>query len=175
MRWVTFFSQTGTEILNLSKELNIVPDIIITNNSIENINTEYKNKKLFERLVFVSKKPSSSDYNNLLKINDTVTLHGWLRIVPEDICNTYSIYNLHPAPLTTYPFLKGKDPQKRTIELDLEYGGSTIHKCSPVLDSGEILLENLVDLKNRNNDEKNKLIYKSSFELWKAFLKARFC
>lgn len=175
MRWVTFFSQTGTEILNLSKELNLIPDVIVTNNSIENINIEYRDKSFFNRLVFLNKKPNSLDYTNLLKTEDIVTLHGWLRIVPEDICSKYNIYNLHPAPLTTYPFLKGKDPQKRIIELNLDCGGSTIHKCTPVLDSGEILLENLVDLKNKNNDEKIKLIYKSSFELWKVFLKARFC
>ena len=32
MRWVAFFSQTGGEIINLSRELKNSPDVIITNN-----------------------------------------------------------------------------------------------------------------------------------------------
>ena len=32
MRWVTLFSQSGSEIYNLSLELGRLPDIILTNN-----------------------------------------------------------------------------------------------------------------------------------------------
>lgn len=173
MRWVTFFSQTGTEIYNLSKELNKQPDVIITNNNdINAINLKLINE-LTSRFIFLDKKPKVEDYRKYLLKDDLVTLHGWLRIVPEEICKDYNIYNLHPAPLTTYPFLKGKDPQNRTIEMNLEYGGSTIHICSPELDSGEIITENKVYIANSSEDEKREKIYKSSFELWKTFLTER--
>ena len=31
MKWVAFFSQTGTEIVNISKKINRYPDLIVTN------------------------------------------------------------------------------------------------------------------------------------------------
>ena len=35
--WVTFFSQTGSEIYKISKKLGRVPDIIVTNKSKDKI------------------------------------------------------------------------------------------------------------------------------------------
>jgi folate-dependent phosphoribosylglycinamide formyltransferase PurN len=172
LRWVVFFSQTGSEICNLINALDVIPDIIVTNNVFENINLKLLDTPLRERLVFLEKKPTIQDYRNVLKCNDLITLHGWLRIVPAEVCNDFNIYNLHPAPLSRYPHLKGKDPQKRTIESKLKYGGSTIHVCSPELDSGQIISEVSVFLDDAKNDhEKYDRIYNSSFSLWKTFLK----
>ena len=172
LRWVVFFSQTGSEIVNLIDALDVIPDVIVTNNTTDNINLKLLNEPLNQRLVFLEKKPSIQDYKNILRQDDLITLHGWLRIVPAEICNDYNIYNLHPAPLSRYPHLKGKDPQKRTIENGLKYGGSTIHVCSPELDSGQIISETSVFLDDAKDDqEKYNRIYNSSFSLWKTFLK----
>ena len=46
--WITFFSQTGTEINNLCKSLGIYPDGIITNrHSTERINPDLVNTTTF--------------------------------------------------------------------------------------------------------------------------------
>ena len=106
--WIALFSQTGSEISNLSLALNRDPDFVITNANLDEIdsrvgvdfrlnNEESKTLDILENL----------DFN----IDKTlITLNGWLKIVPPDKCNTYNIYNGHPGLITKYPELKGKDP-----------------------------------------------------------------
>ena len=55
--------------------------------------------------------------NNLK--HDLITLHGYLRIIPENICKQCKhIYNGHPGLINMYPELKGKDPQEARRHLD---------------------------------------------------------
>ena len=169
-KWVALFSQTGTEIFNLIEDLAIKPDRIIINNSdLTNVNSKLLNK-YFDVLWVVPNKPSIEEYDTFLDESTIVTMHGWLRIVPPAICERYKIYNLHPAPLTRYPFLKSKDPQKRCIEQDLEYGGNTLHECSSELDSGKIIYEDEVRIRGYSVDVAYDAIYASAFKLWKKFL-----
>ena len=80
--------------------------------------------------------------------NPIITLHGWLRIMPPEICNRYEIYNGHPGLITKYPELKGKDPQMRAWEGDYEFCGSVLHRVTEGVDEGEI-----INLKNSRLDE----------------------
>lgn len=171
--WVTLFSQTGSEIYNISKTLNRVPDIIITNKSKEkilDINQDLFHEYL-EKIVWVSKKPTVLEYIEAIPPNALVTLHGWLRIIPPEICAMYEIYNLHPAPLLRYPHLKGKDPQVKTFEEKLEFSGNTIHKCIAELDAGPVLAQNLINIKDNTLDEIFNKTHKAASELWVDFLK----
>jgi len=146
-KWITLFSQTGTEIYNLINHLNILPDVIITNRQ----TFEGVNEKLLDvasdRFCCVPDRPSVEEYRTALELvcckaeDMFITMHGYLRIIPSEICNDYEIYNLHPAPLKKHPDLKGKDPQKRIASTPYMYYGNTIHKCTPELDGGEIILE----------------------------------
>lgn len=142
-KWCTFFSQTGTEIYKLSKLLNREPDIIVCNKpitAIADINFDLLDT-YYNKIHFIQSKPTLEEYEYVIADSDIVTLHGFLRIIPKQICDTYNIYNLHPAPLTEYPDLKGKDPQTRIAQGNYAYYGNTIHKCTAELDSGEVLLE----------------------------------
>jgi folate-dependent phosphoribosylglycinamide formyltransferase PurN len=173
--WSCFFSQTGSEIYNLSKTLKRVPDVIITNKSIDNIDTINKGlvDEYFDRILFLPNKPNIEEYETAIPESSVVTLHGYLRIVPAIICENYEIYNLHPAPLTTYPFLKGQDPQKKIFEQKLPLGGNTIHRCTAELDSGEILLEENFNVRGLNLDTLIALTHKKASGLWYNFLKER--
>jgi len=105
--WVTFFSQTGTEIHDLSNALGIYPDCIATNkqdHKTTNIGlfetTKFRSQKLNENIwVQLPQKPSVEDYKKALKHfkNPVITLHGYLRIIPKEICEKYEMYNLHPG------------------------------------------------------------------------------
>ena len=106
--WIALFSQTGSEIADLSSALDKVPDYVITNSKSDKIDSrvdvdfrlnkeEAKTLDILENLEF--------DINNTL-----ITLNGWLRIVPPDKCLKYNIYNGHPGLITKHPELKGKDP-----------------------------------------------------------------
>jgi len=176
--WVTLFSQTGSEIYNISKKINRVPDVIITNKPKDKF-LEIK-PELFDeygdRFVWLSKKPTVEEYIEAIPLGSFVTLHGWLRIIPPEICEAYEIYNLHPAPLKMYPHLKGKDPQIRIWQENLEYTGNTIHKCTAELDAGEILVQNLVPLGEWKFDGLNeifKITHEAATELWCGFLQNR--
>lgn len=173
--WVTLFSQTGSDIYNVSKNLKKVPDIIITNKSIEKIDTINENllNNFFDRIVFLPNKPTVEEYITAIPEDSFVTLHGWLRIVPPEICDKFEIYNLHPAPLSKYEFLKGKDPQIRTFNMGLEYSGNTIHKCISELDAGEILAENYFDVKGYTLDQIFEVTHKEASNLWCQFLKSK--
>ncbi len=95
-QWVAFFSQTGTEIVDIAKSLNRWPDLIITNKRPDHLRTI--NPELLEQdhlLVTTSNKPTEDELLKLLSNydNPVVTLHGWLRIMPPKLCENYYIYN----------------------------------------------------------------------------------
>ena len=172
-KWYALFSQTGTEIYNLSKALGRVPDRIITNNNdLEKINANLMNDS-YDRFWSVGSKPTVEEYRTLLEGGTVITMHGWLRIIPAKICNEFSIINLHPAPLTRYPELKGKDPQERIFKQKLTHTGNTIHECTSELDSGNILLENELQLKqNYTLDDVYSQTHKAALKLWTKYLKS---
>ena len=81
VNWIPFFSQSGSEIAEIIESTGLEPLMIITNKK----SLEYDSRlKKFNILHF-------TDFNSLLRIKnilDTniVTLHGFLRIIPEGIC-----------------------------------------------------------------------------------------
>ena len=142
--WIAFFSQTGSEICDLAESLGKWPDVIVTNirpKHERTIDPRLEGKKL----TLVPNKPNALHYKHILraKKDPIVTLHGWLRIVPEKITNEYEIYNGHPGLITKYPELKGKDPQVRTwegIKKDIyPTAGCVIHRVTAGVDEGKVL------------------------------------
>lgn len=171
--WVCCFSQTGTEIYNISKMIRREPDVIVTNKPIDKIDTINKNlaDEYFEKILFLPKKPEQDEYITAFPENSVITLHGYLRIIPPTICDSFEIYNSHPAPLTMYPELKGKDPQRRIYENKLTFGGNTIHRCTAELDSGEIMSEESFNVKGYDENTIIALTHKKASYLWCTFLR----
>lgn len=136
MKWFAMFSQTGGEIVNISKRLGCAPDMIITNNmdgdtwhpDLINLNSMFMrgpNKALVEYL---------STCEPAL-----ITLHGYLRILPAEVVERHEVINGHPGDIVQYPELKGKDPQQKAIDLNLPSTGVVIHKAVAEVDAGEII------------------------------------
>ncbi len=172
--WIAFFSQTGSEIVQISEALGRWPDMIITNRrpkSARTINPKLPKDKLY----YTSNKPEEYEYLHYLRQteNPIITLHGWLRILPEDICNKYEIYNGHPGLITRYPELKGKDPQMRAFQGNYDTAGCVIHKVTPGVDEGEILMEREVGVRLLNLDGLFHILHKTSVNMWIEFLEER--
>jgi len=130
MKWVAFFSQTGSEILEISERLGYLPDRIVMNNDMDRkLNPELV-RIARNRFYNIRNKPTPFEYYENIQAGDLVTLHGWLRIVPKPVCDRFKIYNGHPGLITTYPELKGKDPQKKAFELKHKDIGCIIHKVT---------------------------------------------
>jgi folate-dependent phosphoribosylglycinamide formyltransferase PurN len=175
--WVTFFSQTGSEIFKISKRINRVPDVIVTNKAKDKV-LEINEDLFFEycdKITWVSNKPTIDEYRQVIPKDAFVTLHGWLRIIPPEICQEFEIYNLHPAPihLEGYEKYKGKDPQVRIFEDKAKYSGNVIHECIAELDAGKILAKNEFEVEGFDLDMVFKLTHSKATELWCSFLENR--
>lgn len=172
-KWICFFSQTGTEINNIRKKLKKDPDLIITNKpNLIGINKDLL-KDCLNKIIFLPNKPTLNQYKKILSYykNCIITLHGYLRIIPDEICNNYEIYNLHPGLITKYPQLKGYNPQEKAFNMKLESSGAVIHKVTPDLDSGEILDSIEINIKNFSLDKIYENLHHISTDLWVKFLK----
>ena len=179
--WVAFFSQTGSEISNLIDEfdeLEVVPDVICTNNSNWRLSAIGMRFWLRERVVYEPKWNSGTYARVLEPLGATVlaTLHGWLRIVPPDICEEFEIYNGHPALADTYPDLKGKDQQEQIINNVEQYPtiGSIIHRCTAELDSGEVVERvEIPNFKVHNRNLMYDVLKDTSLQTWLNFLPSK--
>jgi folate-dependent phosphoribosylglycinamide formyltransferase PurN len=181
MKWIAFFSQTGSEIYQVSKLLGRFPDRIITNRSIntldkvhEGLKTEYKGN-----WVIIPRKPSVDDYARAIGwgaaiIEGTViTLHGYLRIVPENICGAFNIYNGHPGDIIKYPELKGFNPQEKAFNLKLPTSGSVIHEVTAGVDEGTVVAQSPISIEGMTLDEVYKNLHSNTVNLWYNFLKEK--
>lgn len=176
--WSTFFSQTGSEIVEISNSLNRWPDLIITNERPEHLRKIHP--ALEGKVTFVKNKPTDEELLMILGRyeNPIITLHGWLRIMPPTICNRFEIYNGHPGLISPkwFPQLKNKDPQIRAwegiIRGEMKVAGCVIHRVTEGVDEGEILEETYFDVKGINSlDEFYKTLSNCSLQQWVAFLK----
>ncbi len=140
--WIALFSQSGSELVAICEKLGRFPDAILTNNL----------KRDFTDSVFVEKNllktyDTESLFNVLREVQETIakdhevviTLHGFLRILPEDICESFEIYNGHPGDIINSPELKGKDPQAKALKLGHKTARAVLHKVVPEVDAGDIV------------------------------------
>ena len=140
--WVPFFSQTGGEILNIMKSSMLKPRLVVTNRPEADVRGLPLHEHLQRRDIplLCSFSNESHQYRILFcPDTDILTLHGYLRIVPAEACDTFEIYNGHPGDVIKYPELKGKDPQKKALKLKLESTGCVLHKVTKDLDGGPII------------------------------------
>ena len=99
------------------------------------------------------------------------TLHGWLKIVPSEICKEYDIYNGHPGDVIKYPQLKGKDPQKKAFDLGLKTSGCIIHRVTPVVDDGPIEMYDQVSIEDCKSElEVINRLKECSLNQWTTFI-----
>lgn len=176
-KWLAFFSQSGSEIAELSEQIGRWPDIIISNvrpAHLRNVTAKLKDRSV----IFLSNKPSADEYSEVLTKAITpgedyvITLHGWLRVVPEEIIQKYpAMFNGHPGLISKYPELKGKDPQMKAWDLNLETTGCVIHKVTAGVDEGPIIKQAEVSIKGLTVDETFEALHKKSVNLWVGFLK----
>jgi phosphoribosylglycinamide formyltransferase-1 len=181
LNWTVFISQSGSEIKAISKHLDIIPKLVITNNK-NKINIEVIEyfKKYNCEIREIPFNPLLAHFSQEDILNsDLITLHGFLRIIPKDFINKFKgdIYNGHPALISKYPELKGLNKQE-----DVYYGkdkypiiGSVVHRVTPILDDGEIVTESIrINDVESIYDAYNKL-KDTSFNSWILFFKTVEC
>ena len=168
--WIAMFSHTGTEIADLIAVTGKVPVLIIRNENSkrkEDIRLNRYNTATFPR------NPKEEDYqktfsmvHSLYKRKPLITLHGWMRIIPEKICQDWDIYNGYPGLITEYPQLKGKDPQKKAYDLKLSYSGCVVHRVTSKVNEGPILDSIKLKIEDLSLEETINTLRNGSLALW---------
>ena len=175
--WIALFSQTGQEIIDITNQVDRVPDLIISNNHPSNVINILKGVEY--RWLISNKESKTLDILDEVvddPKNTLITLNGWLRIVPPDKCTKYNIYNGHPGLITKYPELKGKDPQERAWKDIDKYDtvGSVVHRVVEEVDAGKINTYSEISTANiLTLDEMYDALRSTSLISWGSFLKER--
>ena len=188
MKWVAFFSQTGSEIVNISKAINRWPDLVVTNKQDDkttHVELVQRVRQKDTELLTLPSWPKEMDYtraadelnysilNDAWRENVFVTLHGYLRILPPDFTRSSNIFNGHPGAIHIHPELKGLDPQKKAWKENHIRVGCVIHKVIPELDAGPIVEKCLINNNFETFIDLLDALHVASSELWINFLNER--
>lgn len=169
--WIALFSQTGSEIVGVSNALGYQPSLVLTNNMDED---KWHPDMQSYNVVKFKHDDIMAFIRYDIEPSWIITLHGYLRILPESICNEFNIFNGHPGDIVTYPILKGKDPQQKALDLKLPSTGTIIHRVIPEVDAGQILRIQTCSIEEGETLDSlcTKLKF-MSIQLWTDFIKTR--
>lgn len=174
--WFALFSQSGSEIVSVAHHLGRWPDFIFTDN--KDKKTWHRDLQKHSAVSIVKHKDMKKEiesnismFQGLRGTTPIVTLHGYLRILPDINCE---VYNGHPGDIIKYPELKGKDPQQKALDLKLPSTGTIIHKVTEEVDSGEIVSYNTLQIMEQDTvTTLSNALRSLSISLWIEFLKER--
>ena len=181
VNWIALFSHSGKEIADLSEALGFRPKVIFTDNLDAN---KWDSRLITGHNVSI---PFEGDFS-VKGVRETIykdlrdekydsklliTLHGFMGIIPKDLCESRFIINGHPGLSHIYPDLIGKDPQEKVATNISRYPmiGSIVHKVSPEIDSGELFsMAGVLNPCHTREDVYNTL-RDTSLLAWKCFFR----
>jgi len=187
--WIALYSQTGGELIRLSKALGRYPDVVLTDSKrpvpeelSANCTVLQMSAKAINAWLMKERKINGEPRKNV-EPGSLITAHGYLRIIPAKVLEYLNrecealIYNGHPGLITLYPELKGKDPQVRVAE-GINSGkysivGSVVHVMVPEVDSGLVIhqVQQAIPKRPMTLQEVIDLQARLSFECWYTVLK----
>ena len=145
--------------LEIAKKLGVKTEII-ESNGLKGGNWEYDSK-----LVSVLEKYKVTPHNGL------ICLAGFMRIMSPEFIRYYKgrVLNIHPAILPSFP---GLHSQKQAIEYGVKYAGCTVHFVDEGVDTGPIILQSLVKVKDDDTEETlSKRILKQEHKIYPKAVK----
>ena len=118
------------------------------------IKTEVIESKDFKgsRVEYDKKIISALEKHGVTPKNGLVCLAGFMRIISPEFVKKYKnrIINIHPALLPAFP---GLDAQKQAIDYGSKYSGCTVHFVDSGVDTGPIILQSIVKIKNGDTEK----------------------
>ncbi|MBI5146511.1 MAG: phosphoribosylglycinamide formyltransferase [Thaumarchaeota archaeon] len=84
--------------------------------------------------------------------NGLVCLAGFMRIISPEFIRKYKnrMLNIHPAILPSFP---GLHAQRQAVEYGAKYSGCTVHFVDEGVDTGPIILQAVVEVKDSDTEE----------------------
>jgi len=105
--------------------------------------------------------------------NGLICLAGFMRIMSPEFIRHFKgkIMNIHPAILPSFP---GLHSQKQAVEYGVKYSGCTVHFIDEGVDTGPIILQAIVNVKDNDTEQslskrilaKEHLIYPKAVKLF---------
>ncbi len=144
--WVACFSHSGKEIADIAVDTGRIPDVVLTNNL--DANTWDHRLQAYSSIFFPVHIPFDDEKFDVIETlrnpeieNAIITLHGFMKIIPEDLCRTRDIWNGHPGLINYYSDLRGKDPQEKTWAniKSYQFVGSVVHKVTDKVDDASTI------------------------------------
>ncbi len=114
-----------------------------------NIETQYIDFRSFKNREDYDKKVVECLKEKKIEL---VILAGYMRILSPFFINAYKdkIMNIHPALLPSFP---GLQVQKKAIDHGVKVSGCTVHFVDEGMDSGPIILQKAVEVKDNDTEE----------------------
>ena len=83
---------------------------------------------------------------------ELIVMAGWMRIAGEELINRYTnrLINIHPSLL---PSFKGADAIQQAIDKRVTITGCTVHYVQKEVDSGSIIIQAAVPIKEQDSKE----------------------
>lgn len=145
------------------QKIPIAPKIVISNNP------DAKGLKIAQKLGVATKVIQSKGFtgtrweydqkiiqvleeNGVTPKNGLVCLAGFMRIISSEFSAKYKnrIINIHPALLPAFP---GLHAQRQALEHGVKYSGCTVHYVDSGVDTGPIILQEIVPVKDGDTEE----------------------
>ena len=84
--------------------------------------------------------------------NGLVCLAGFMRIMSPEFIRHFKgrVMNMHPAILPSFP---GLHSQRQAVEYGVKYSGCTVHFVDEGVDTGPIIIQAVVKVKNNDTEE----------------------
>lgn len=109
---------------------------------------------ILERKNFTSQNKYDEEVLSLLNKNqiDIVVLAGFMMILSHHFIENFSgrIINIHPSLLPAFP---GLNSQKRALDYGVKFAGCTVHFVTPEVDSGPIILQDIIPVFDDDSEE----------------------
>ena len=133
---------------------------VVDSSGLKGGNWEYDSK-----LVSVLEKHDVTPQNGL------ICLAGFMRIMSPEFIRHYKgrIMNIHPAILPSFP---GLHSQRQALEYGVKYSGCTVHFVDEGVDTGPIILQSVVKIKDNDTEESiSKKILKQEHKIYPKAVK----
>ncbi len=177
VRTAVLISGTGSNLKSLikfskTKKSPISIDFIISNNP-KAKGLDYARKFGIKKKVtnFKNKNFSEQKLLSIFKSNNIqmICLAGFMKILSKNFIKRFKgrILNIHPSLLPKY---KGLNTHQRALNNKEKYSGCTVHFVNSKLDSGKIILQKRVKIKNK--ETKSSLAKKILAQEHKLYPKA---
>jgi len=145
--------------LAIAQKLGVKTEIV-ESNGLKGGNWEYDSK-----IVSVLEKHKITPQNCL------ICLAGFMRIMSPEFIRHYKgrIMNIHPAILPAFP---GLHSQRQALEYGVKYSGCTVHFVDEGVDTGPIILQSVVKIKDNDTEESiSKKILKEEHKIYPMAVK----